>query len=194
MTRRQRLTPLIRITLAAILNMALYLILSNVWRAILNDTESSTVQMLLYNIIVPLMTCAGFALCLCFLTHIRRGRGEDRLFADYENRTYPGIKEDLRTALAHERVYLVLIAVIIAACTFLRAVDHLLLEPGEKLFTHITFPYMTMDLFAASFPITALGELLSAVLDAAFYLLFVLLYRRAAWRKWKAEGKGGGRA
>ncbi len=193
MSLRQRIAPFLHITLAAILNMALYLILSTVWRAILNDTESSAVQLFLYNLAVPLMTCAGYGLCLCFLTYMRRGRGEDQVLADYRDRPYIGFKDDLRVTLRRERVYLVLIGVVIAVCMLLRALDHQMLEEGEKLLTHITFPYMTMDLFANSFPVTLIGELLSAVADVIFYLLFVLLCHRRACKKWLAKPESGGR-
>ncbi len=194
MTFRQRIAPFLHITLAAILNMALYLLLSTVWRAILNDTESSAVQLFLYNLAVPLMTCAGYGLCLCFLTYMRRDRGEDKVLADYRDRAYLSLRDDLRVTLRRERVYLVLIGAVIAACTLLRGLDHLILGEGEKLFTHVTFPYMTMDLFANSFSVTLLGECVSAVADVFFYLLSVLLYRRRAWRRWNGKHETGGRA
>ncbi len=191
MTIRQRLTPLLHITVAALLNMVLYLLLSNLWRAVLNDTESSALQILVSKILVPLVTCLGFAVCLCFLTHIRRGRGEDRVLSDYRDCPYGGIKGDLRMVLSNERIYLITIAAVILACVLFRGLDRLMLGEGEKLLTTLTVPYLTMDLFATS-SVPVLGELISVVLDAGFYLLLVLLYRRRAYRRWhEGNGKGG---
>ncbi len=182
-TLKDRLQPFIQVTLAALLNMGIYLALNVVLRALANDLDS----LFAVQILLATVTTGGFAVCLLFFTYLRRGVGEDKLFADYRDKAYTGMRADLRVFLRRERGVLITLVCVIGARALLISFDHLVF--GQVTLSHVTFPYLTMVFFETLFPVSFLGDLCSAALIGLFYIPLCLLTRRRAWRRWAEESR-----
>ena len=83
------------ITLASVLTMVIYIALSAVWGAILNELENVTLQLFL----LSLMTTVAYGIALLWVSKIRKSVGEDEVMADYREQSYTTMTNDLRLVL-----------------------------------------------------------------------------------------------
>lgn len=166
------------ITLSSALTLAAYFVLYAVWGAILAELDSQTLQLLL----IALMTTVAFGVILLWTSKVRRSVGENEVMADYRERTYISPADDLRLVFRREAKQLILMAAIVMGTYILNRLDILLF--GKKMISHITFPYLAMSLFGTLIPVPIVGYLLSAAMDAAVYLLALLLYRKKKYDYW----------
>ncbi len=188
MTFRERLRPLLQVTVAALLNMVIYIALYGIWGAILGELKNPLIQ----NTLLSVLVSAGYALCLFYITYLRRGRGEEKVQIDYRDRAYAGWKDDLRILLRRERWQMILAAAVILLRAVLVEIDHLLF--GELFFAHVMFPYVAMNFMGTVIPVPFLGDLVSVALIELFYALLCLRHRRRAYRYWMGHDPKGGRA
>ena len=166
------------ITLASVITLVAYVALYAVWGAILSELESKTLQLLL----IALMTTVAFGVILLWVSKVRRSTGEDEVMADYKDRTYTSMADDLKLIFRREVKALILMTVIVMGTYILNRLDTLMF--GQKTISHITMPYLAMSLFGALFRIRIIGYLLSAVLNPCVYLFALLLYRRKKYNYW----------
>lgn len=166
------------ITLAAVVTMVVYIALSAVWGAILNELENVTLQLFL----LSLMTTVAYGIALLWVSKIRKSVGEDEVMADYREQSYTTMTDDLRLVLRKEAKTLILMTVAVLMTYILNRFDMLIF--GKKMISHITFPYITMSLFGSLFSVKIIGYLLSAVLNSVVYLIALVLYRKKKYTYW----------
>ena len=126
------------ITLAAVVTMVVYIALSAVWGAILNELENVTLQLFL----LSLMTTVAYGIALLWVSKIRKSVGEDEVMADYREQSYTTMTNDLRLVLRKEAKTLILMTVVVLMTYILNRFDMLIF--GKKMISHITFPYITI--------------------------------------------------
>ena len=160
----------ITVTVSALVTMAVYLILYPAWGAVLSEMENENVRLF----IIATVTSIFNAYALTYFNKIRGGLCEKELWNDYSEAEYAFLR-DFRVALKNEYKAILLVCAIITACFFLNQLDAVIF--GKKTISHITFPFITMTLFATCFKIELIGYITSAVCISAFYVLFVWLYR-----------------
>ena len=166
------------VTVASVITLAAYILLSFIWLSLMNFIKNESVKLFA----IALMTAAAFSFFLVYKGKIRGSCGEKELLSDYRDRQYIGLIDDLKLIFRRERIYLVAICVIIALCFLLNTLDNVLF--GKKVISFPTFPFAPMCLFSTCIPIPIIGYAVSAILDYAFYLLFLLLYRRRHYAFW----------
>lgn len=169
------------ITLSSVLTIAAYIALSAVWGAILNELENVTLKLFL----VALMTTIAYGVILLWISKVRKSVGEDEVIADYRERAYTSMADDLKLILRREAKTLILMTALVLVTYILNRLDILMF--GKKMISHITFPYIAMSLFGALFPIRILGYLLSVVLNPIVYLLALVLYRKKKYHYWMKD-------
>ncbi len=184
MTLRERLRPFFHVTVAALMNIVIYIALYGIWGAILSEVKALFVR----NLILSVMVCVGYAFCLFFLTYLRRGAGDDKVCEDYRDTPYTTWQADLRIFLGREQAHILIAAGIILLRAVLVEVDHLLF--GELFFAHVLAPYVAMNFMGSVLPVPILADLCSAALITVFYALFALIRRRRAYRYWMENGGG----
>ncbi len=183
--KKQITKPLLKILVAALLTLAVYFLLNSIWRALLNElSENSTLQMLL----LSTMVSAAYGFALLLLVKIRRGAGTAELLADYKEREYVSLSDDLKTVWQHERLYICLLGAVILSCLVLNKFDALII--GHKTVSVITLPFLSLCIFSTCFAeaLDFLGYFISFGTVSTFYLLFVALYRRKQARIWLKKG------
>ena len=166
------------ITLASVLTMVIYIALSAVWGAILNELENTTLQLFL----IALMTTVAYGFALLWVSKIRKSVGEDEVMADYREQPYTTLTNDLKLVFRKETKTLILMTVLVLTTYILNRLDMLIF--GKKMISHITFPYITMSFFGSLFSIKIIGYLLSAVLNSVVYLIALVLYRKKKYTYW----------
>lgn len=166
------------ITLASLLTLVAYIALYALWGALLNGVENPTVKLFL----ICLMTTVAFGWILLYTAKIRGSVGEDEVLADYRERAYGSLKDELGLVLRHEAKMLFCIAGIILICFALNTFDSLVF--GKKLISLPTFFFLPMYIFGTMFRVALIGYVLGALLIGCFYLLFLLLYRRRRYDYW----------
>jgi len=167
------------ITLASLMTLVAYIALYIIWGAILSNFESQKIAML----ILALMTTAAYGYFLLYISKIRKSVGENELIADYKEGQYVSLAEDFKLIIKREAKVFICIAAITLICFALNTIDSAVF--GKKTISFPTFFYASMFLFDAVFEnIPFLGCFVSAVLDFAAYMLFLLLYRKKRYDYW----------
>ena len=175
---RRILRNLWNITLSSVLTLVVYVALYAVWGAILSELKSMTIRLLL----IAAMTTAAFGVILLFFSKIRRSVGEDEVIADYKDRDYSTVVNDLKLVLRREAGMLTLMTALVLGCYLLNRMDVFLF--GQKTFSRITVLYAPMSLFGTVFRAQIIGYFLSAILNSAAYLLVLLLFRKRKYIYW----------
>ncbi len=183
MTLRDRLRPFLHVTAAALMNMGIYLALITILMAILKELQHEW----LANFVLSILVCAGYALCLFYITYLRRGIGEDKVRADYKDQVYADPKADLRLLWQRERIYFILSVGVILLQAVLMEIDRLIF--GKLFFSHVLFPYAVMNFMGTCIPVPLVGACISAALICLFYALLALRYRRKAYRYWMGNNR-----
>lgn len=156
-----------------------YIALYTIWGGILSALESKKTAML----IVALMTTAAYGYFLLYTSKIRKSVGEEEVIADYKEGKYVSLAEDFKVIIRREARVLICIGAITLICFALNTIDSVVF--GKKTISFPTFFYASMFLFDAVFEgIPFLGYFVSAVLNFAVYLLFLLLYRKKRYDYW----------
>ena len=132
--------------------------------------------------VVSLMTTAAFGYMLLYTSKKRKKVGEDEVISDYDDKPYISFAYDLKCIITNEKKTFICVAVIVLTAFVLNTFDSVVF--GEKTISFITFFYAPMYIFDTLFNVPFLGYLLSAVLDCAFYVLFLLLYRKKKYDYW----------
>ena len=166
------------VTLSSILTLAAYIVLYAVWGGILSGLKNPTLRLF----IIALMTTAAFGFFLLYTSKIKKYIGEDELFSDYKDREYISLADDFKLILKRESQMLICIVSIVLTCFFLNTFDRLVFE--KKTISFPTFFFAPMCLFGSMINIPFVGYLLSAVLDCAAYIFFLLFYRKKKYGYW----------
>ncbi len=166
------------ITLSSVLTLVAYVALSAVWGAILNELQNEILQLFL----IALMTTVAYSMILLWVSKIRKSVGEDEVMAVYRECPYTTMADDFKLIFKKEAKTLILMTAVVLVTYSLNRLDMLIF--GKKMISHITFPYITMGLFGALFPIRIIGYLLSAVLNSLAYLIALVLYRKKKYTYW----------
>ncbi len=185
MTLRERLQPFLQVTIAALLNLVVYIVLYAIWGALINEIQNPLIS----NTILSVLVCAGYACCLFFITYLRHGRGEVKVQADYRDTKYTAWRDDLQLFLRRERWQLILIAAIILLRAFLVELDHLLF--GKLFFAHVMFPYVAMNFMGTVIPVPFIGDIVSVILIEVFYAFLCLRHRRKIYHYWMGNDHKG---
>ncbi len=169
-----------KILLAALVSMVAYIALYFIWGAILGEVK----QEVLRSVLLATLTSAAYALILMLLTKHRRGVGSGEVLADYQDRSYTSLREDLKLIWPREKATVILLGSIIGACLLLNKFDAIVF--GKKVISAITFPFGTMCIYSTCFPsfFDFIGYFVSFAVIAALYITFVLLYRRKQYKYW----------
>ncbi len=166
------------ITLASIITLVAYIALYAIWGAILSGVKSPTLKLFL----VALMTTAAFGFFLLWISKIRHAVGEHEVVGDYRDREYISLMDDGKLVIKSEARVLIGIAAIVMICFLLNTFDLLVFK--RKVLSLSTFFFMPMCLFDAAINVPFVGYALSAVLDCAVYILFLLMYRKKKYKYW----------
>lgn len=87
------------------------------------------------------------------------------------------------TILRHERMCLILLAVVTFACLAMNKLDVLIFH--KKTFSAVTFIFFPLCLFSTCFNAEIIGYIIGAILIEAAYIVLVLTYRRKKYIHWK---------
>ncbi len=169
---------LLYITAASIITLLLYIVLYAVWGAVLNDAGKPKAGLFLLAVI----TLAAFSFLLVFLSKNIRSQGENEVVQDYKDTPYTSFAKDFKIAVRREYKTLVCMAIIIFSCFALNTFDRMVI--GKKTVSHITFLFAPMCLLDEVIGVPFVGYALSVVLANAFYLFFLLIYRKRQYRIW----------
>ncbi len=166
------------VTMASLLTLVAYVALYFIWGAILNELADPVLQLF----VVASMTTAAFGYMLLHTSKKRKAVGEDEVISDYKDKPYISVTYDLKCIMTNEKKTIICVAVIVLAAFLLNTFDSVVF--GKKTISFITFFYTPMYIFDALFSVPFVGYLLSAVLDCAFYIFFLLLYRKKKYDYW----------
>ncbi len=169
---------LFNITRASLATFAAYLLLSFAWRAILSGVKSES----LYLFLVATMSSLAFAFFLLYFTKIRKSAGEDEVVDDYEVDPAYTLKNDIRHILRREGNMLIYIAAIVLLCFLLNTFDRVVFH--HKVISFPTFLFVPMCLYSTCFKISVIGYIVSALVNCAGYVLFLLHYRKKKYDYW----------
>lgn len=178
--KKQIMDSLGKILLAALLSLVAYMALYAIWGAILGEVRNEMLRLIL----LATVTSVAYAGILVLLTKHRRGVGAEEVLADYRERAYISLSDDLRCVFAREKSRVLLLGGIIGGCLALNKFDALVV--GKKTISAITFPFGTMCIYSTCFPsvIDFLGYIISFAVIAVCYITFTLLYRRKQYKYW----------
>ena len=166
------------IVLASVITLVAYIALSALWGTLLASVENPTVKLFL----IALMTTLAFALFLLYTAKIRGLVGEKEVLSDYKEREYTSFLEEVKLILRRESKMFICIASIVLICFLLNTFDSVVF--GKKTISFPTFFFAPMCLFDTVFGVPFLGYAVSAVLDALFYMIFLLAYRKRKYNEW----------
>ena len=166
------------ITLASLITLVAYIALFFIWGAILGEVGNATVRLLL----IALMTSAAFGFFLLYRTKIKNSVGEDEVMIDYKDRTYTSIIDDCKLFIKRETKMLICIASIALVCFILNTFDPLIF--GKKTISAITVFFAPMCLFDTVINTPFVGYLVSAIVDCAAYIGFLMVYRKKMYDHW----------
>ena len=166
------------ITLASTISLAAYIALYTVWGAILNELKNPTLRLFS----IALMTSVAFGFFLLYISKIRKAVGEDEVLSDYKNRTYHSLVDDFKLIIRRELKMLICITAIVFICFVLNTFDSMVFE--KKIISFPTFFFAPMCLFSEVFDISFFGYAVSAILDCAIYIVFLLLHRKKKYDYW----------
>ena len=166
------------ITLSSIITLVAYLALYAVWGAVLDGFDDHTFRLFL----IALMTTVAFGAILLYISKIRKSVGEDEVIADYKEKKYISLTDDLKLIVKREAQTLISIAVIVLICFALNTFDSVVFE--KKTVSFPTFLFAPMCLFDSIIDIPFVGYALSAVLDCVSYTVFLLFYRKRTYDYW----------
>lgn len=166
------------LTLVSLITLIAYVALYAIWGAILGKIENTVLRLFL----IALMTTFAFGAILLYISKIRKSVGEDEVIADYKNREWHSWIDDLKLIIRRESKMLTCMVAIVLICFALNTFDRLIF--GRKTISALTFFFVPMCLFDSVIHIPFVGYALSALLDCAVYLMFLLLYRKKKYLYW----------
>lgn len=85
--------------------------------------------------------------------------------------------------LRHERICLIMLAVVTLACFAMNKLDVLIFH--EKTFSAVTFIFFPLFLFSTCFNAEIIGYIIGAIFIETAYIALVLAYRRKKYIHWK---------
>ena len=164
------------ITLASVITLFAYIILYFIWGALLGGFENQ----ILHNFLLSLITTAAFGFFLLYVLKIKKSVGEEEVLSDYKDKKYTSYIDDFKLIVKRESKIMICIIAIVLICLALNKFDAFVFE--KKTISFPTFFFLPMYMFGTL--ISFVGELLSAVLDCAFYIFFLLIYRKRKYDYW----------
>ncbi|MBQ8578698.1 MAG: hypothetical protein IJ449_12155 [Clostridia bacterium] len=168
------------ITVSSIITLAAYLALYAVWGAILSTLENQILKFFL----IALMTTAAFGFFLLYKSKIRNSVGEDEIVSDYKDKEYISFTDDFRLILKRESQMLICMISIVVVCFALNTFDEVVFGKGKKMISAPALVFAPMCMFESVINVPFVGYVLSAVLDCAAYIAFLLLYRKKKYDYW----------
>ncbi len=169
------------ITLASTITLGAYMVLYSIWGAILSELKTP----LAGNLFLALMTTILlilFGFFLFYIRKIKKNLGEDEVLIDYKDRKYVSLADDFKLILKRESKTLICIAAIVFACFALNTFDNLVFQ--RKVISLPMFFFVPMCLFGTLIDIPFVGYAISALLDCAVYMIFLLIYRKKRYNYW----------
>ncbi|MBQ9760569.1 MAG: hypothetical protein IJW16_04395 [Clostridia bacterium] len=166
------------LTLVSLITLIAYIVLYVIWGAILNEVENTTLRLSL----IALMTTVAFGAILLYISKIKKSVGEDEVLADYRNKLWRSWFDDLKLIIRRESRMLTCIVGVVLICFALNTFDRMIFD--RKTISVLTFFFAPMYLFDTVINIPFVGYALSAVLNCAVYLMFLLLYRKKKYNYW----------
>ena len=168
------------VTLASVVTLVAYIALSAILMAIANSIEDRTLKVS----VISLITSIAYGAILLYISKIRTAAGEDEVSEDYGERDYRSLWDDLKIVLRREMPTFVCIATIAVICFAVNGLDAMI--SGKKTFSAPFIIFAPLCLFDSAVELPFVGYALSAILDFAFYAVFLLIYRKrkyVCWRK-----------
>ena len=169
---------LLHITIASILTLIVYVLLSAIWGAILNDTKNQRLGIF----ILALLVTIAFALVLLYVSKITRSQAENEIVSDYKNREYASFAQDFMLAIKREYKMFACIALIVVCSFALNTFDRAVF--GKKTISYITFIFIPMYQLDMVIDVPFVGYAVSAVMESAMYFVFLLIYRKKKYKLW----------
>lgn len=166
------------ITSASLITLIAYIALFFIWGAILGEVGNATLRLFL----IAFMTSVAFGFFLLYRVKIKNSVGENEVVSDYKEKTYISIIDDCKIFIKREIKILIALAGITLACFLLNTVDPLIF--GKKTVSAITIFFAPMCLFDAVINIPFVGYLVSAIVNCAFYISFLTIYRKKMYDHW----------
>ena len=166
------------ITLASLITLVAYIALYAIWGAILNNIENPSLKLF----VIALMTTATFGFMLIYTSKIKNSVGEDEVVSDYKDRKYISFADDFKLIMKRESKMLTCIVMIVLICFAFNTFDVLIF--GKKTISFPTLIFAPMCLFGSAIDIPFVGYAVSAVLNCAFYIVFLLIYRKKKYSYW----------
>ena len=166
------------IILASLITLIVYIALFFVWGAILGEVENAALRLFL----TAFMTSAVFGFFLLYRVKIRKSVGENEVMNDYKEKTYISIIDDCKIFIKREIKILIAVVGITMVCFVLNTVDPLIF--GRKTISAITIFFAPMCLFDAVINVPFVGYLVSAIVNCAFYISFLIIYRKKMYNHW----------
>ncbi len=162
----------INVTLASVVTLVAYIVLSAVWGAILSEVESAKLRLF----IISAMTSTAYAFFLLYFSKIRKAVGENEVVADHKDDPYTSLINDLKMILKNEKKILIAVGVIIGICFVLNKFDNVVF--GKKTISFPTIVYAPMTIFGTFFDVDLFGYIVSYIFIGVCYVLMLLLYRK----------------
>ena len=172
-----------KITLASLITLIAYIALSAVWGAVLSELKDATLKL----VIIALMTSAAFGFFLLYTLKIRSSAGENELVADYKDKKYVSLADDLKSVIKRESKTLICIGAIVLTCFALNTLDRVIFD--KKFISFPTLFFAPMCLFDSIINIPFVGYALSALIDCTAYIAFLLFYRKRKYNYWMKDMK-----
>ena len=174
------LKTVLRISLASVLSMLVYLICSLPFVAALNDSNNSSVIPL----ICAVLANVAFSLFMVWVLYIKTGEESKVIREDYAAQSYD-LRTDLSKCIAREKRTLFCIWGILAVVFFAFLVDLFVLQ--KEVFSAVAVLYWPLYPFFMylSQAKTWLAPLIGMVQTPITYLAILLLFRKKWYQKWK---------
>ncbi len=169
------LSALKDVTLASLITLGIYILLSVVLRLIMNYIPGEFFKLLFLGCVTEILFC----FCLLYIRHLRREKAEKAFIVEIREQPYGSHRENLRRVLLAERQLLIIIEGIILLSVFVGFLPFL--RNPMILFS----PLFMLETAFAPWGVNFIGSLLSLLLVPTVYTA-LLCHRRAKWHeKWE---------
>lgn len=163
----------LRITIASLLALVIYTLLSALIGAVFNDLKD-TWGYTFAGCVLAVFTAALFAAMYIHITYGRTGRGEDEYFSDYPA-AYGGLAGDLLLLLRREIATLAIFGAVDIVCW----AGRFFIE-GRSPIKAALLIWAPLNLLAEPFDNNVISYIVSFLLVSALYLAGLVLMRRRA--------------
>ncbi len=178
--KKQVFQCLKKITIAALLALVAYILLSGIMMSIISGIGSERFKLA----IIAVGAAIAYAYILFYLQKVCCGAVEEEIMADYKEKRYVSLIDDIKMSIRREKLLLLTVGGVMLLCLLLNTFDSVALE--RKLLSNITFIYVAMCLCATFLPpaVSFLGYFIGYGVIVIFYLLFLSFARRKQYKYW----------